>query len=331
MGYDDEYEYGWSPYVSVAERLRNAEREAARRKRQGKPVAPVTPRRRRGALTESFWGRAWCENAEAFASWSNRLDRGRRYLRNGSVFHLAVSEGRVEALVTGSEIYEVTLQVAPLPAKAWAALVKSAQGQVASALDLLQGRLSDGVMSVLTRPRTGLFPTPKQVTLDCTCPDLPGMCKHVAAAFYGVGVRLDDRPELLFTLRGVDQAELIASGDTVDALLESESDRKLGATDDDLGALFGIDLDDSVGAPLAAAPPPPAPATPARGGVEPLPRRLPKRITPALLLAWGIPRSTFQNWIGGALARSGERGVYLRTPETRKRIQAARARLGHDA
>jgi uncharacterized Zn finger protein len=29
------------------------------------------------------------------------------------------------------------------------------------------------------------------------------MCKHVAAVLYGIGARIDERPELLFLLRSV--------------------------------------------------------------------------------------------------------------------------------
>lgn len=337
---DDEWEDGgWAPYVPVAERRRNAERLAAQRRKQGRPLDPIEPFRRR-ELAATRWGRAWCDNAEAFSSWSNRLDRGKRYLRNGSVFHLEVGEGRVEALVSGSDIYTVTLEIAPLPSPRWEDLKVAAQGRVASVLDLLQGRLSEGIMGILAAPRTGLFPTPKEVGLDCTCPDDTAMCKHVAAVFYGVGVRLDERPELLFRLRGVDQRELTSEATSVEALVGRGSDRALAAGAEDLGALFGIDLGE------ASAPPAPV-AEPVRKAKErgvpkrgrgasvdrgrpklpPLPPRLPRKLTPALLLEWGIPRSTFQNWVGDILERTDQRGVYRPTREARARIVAARARL----
>ena len=52
----------------------------------------------------------------------------------------------------------------------------------------------------------GLFPSPKDIKLSCSCPDWADMCKHVAAVLYGVGARLDASPELLFTLRGLDKS-----------------------------------------------------------------------------------------------------------------------------
>ena len=76
-------------------------------------------------------------------------------------------------------------------------------------LELLEGRLSDAVMRVITDPAEGMFPEAKQIRVGCSCPDWASVCKHVAATFYGVGARLDERPELLFTLCGVDHQELI--------------------------------------------------------------------------------------------------------------------------
>ena len=70
------------------------------------------------------------------------------------------------------------------------------------------------MLGVLTHAREGLFPEPRELALDCSCPDSAGVCKHIAAVLYGVGIRLDARPELFFDLRQVDQAELIGSATT---------------------------------------------------------------------------------------------------------------------
>ena len=57
---------------------------------------------------------------------------------------------------------------------------------------------------------------------------------------YGVGNRLDDTPELLFRLRGVDPAELI-SAETV--LPDGAADGADALAEDQLGDIFGIDLE----------------------------------------------------------------------------------------
>ena len=55
----------------------------------------------------------------------------------------------------------------------------------------------------------GLFPTPREISFSCSCPDWAMMCKHVAAALYGVGARLDADPLLFFTLRGIETTRFV--------------------------------------------------------------------------------------------------------------------------
>jgi uncharacterized Zn finger protein len=203
---------GFAPYVSVATRRRNAERHVAKLRKNGREVSPVSfeGRRRRIALT--FWGQAWCDNLDSYAQLSNRLQRGRTYVRNGSVIDLQIVAGTVTSLVSGSEVYEVTVQIAAMEKRQWNAVVRRCAGKIDSVVELLRGQFSKGVMTHLCDRKTGLFPEPKEIDFECSCPDgRPGwMCKHVAATLYGVGARLDERPELLFTLRGVDHGDLIS-------------------------------------------------------------------------------------------------------------------------
>ena len=199
--------YGWRPYVSVAERRRKAAKKMDALRKKGVDVQPVEIAGRK--IAKSFWGEAWCGHLESFSDFANRLPRGRTYVRNGSVCHLAVAKGRVEAKVSGSELYDVKIEITTLPHKQWSAIKGRCGGQIGSLLELLQGRLSDHVMAVVTDRQDGLFPSPKEISLKCSCPDWAVMCKHVAAVLYGVGARLDTKPELLFLLRGVNHEELI--------------------------------------------------------------------------------------------------------------------------
>ena len=68
------------------------------------------------------------------------------------------------------------------------------------------------------------------------------MCKHVAAVLYGVGARLDAAPELLFTLRGVDRHELVATVGPDLPFTRSDDRGERVLADDDVAALFGIDI-----------------------------------------------------------------------------------------
>jgi uncharacterized Zn finger protein len=235
-GYGD-----WAPYVSVAERRREAAKEMAALRKKGVDIQPIEITGRK--IARSFWGEGWCEHLESFSDFANRLPRGRRYARNGSVCHLAMAEGKIEAKVSGSEIYDVEVDIAPLVAKKWKEIKGQCSGRIGTLLELLQGRLSDEVMAVVTHRQEGLFPLPGEMTFQCSCPDYASMCKHVAAVLYGVGSRLDSKPELLFLLRGVNQEELIQADaeQAVRAATSRGKSQRLAA--DQIGDVFGISLD----------------------------------------------------------------------------------------
>ncbi|HEX6795790.1 MAG TPA: SWIM zinc finger family protein [Casimicrobiaceae bacterium] len=207
MGY-----WGWKPYVPVAARRRKAEAAAAKAKKAGATLSPVAPSR--GAIAKTFWGKAWCDNLERYSDFANRLPRGRTYVRGGSVIDLAIGKGEVRAQVMGSHLYRVEVRVASVKERHWKAIGADCAGSIDSMVELLQGTFSKAVMQRLCRPGDGLFPTPKEIEFTCSCPDWASMCKHVAAVLYGVGARLDQRPELLFQLRRVDGNDLLARAGT---------------------------------------------------------------------------------------------------------------------
>jgi uncharacterized Zn finger protein len=241
--------YGWRPYVSVAERRRKAASHMAKLKKKGHPVSPVVVEGR--TIVKTFWGKAWCENLEQYSDFANRLPRGRTYVRNGSVIDLQIAPGEITALVSGSEIYEVAVRVAPVEKARWRSICKDCAGAIDSLIELLQGRFSKGVMERVCRQKTGLFPSPHEITLSCSCPDWAGMCKHVAAVLYGIGARLDHQPELLFRLHSVDEKELIAgTGKALPQAKRAPAGTKvLGG--EDLAALFGLEMEQDAGAAAA--------------------------------------------------------------------------------
>jgi uncharacterized Zn finger protein len=232
--------WGWKPYVPVAERRRRALREMEKRRKQGHVVAPVSIEGR--IIARTFWGKAWCENLERYSDYENRLPRGRSYVRNGSVVHLEITPGAIEAYVSGSELYRVTLKVAPVEKTKWKAICKDCAGGIDSLVELLQGRLSQAVMERICRQSQGLFPSPAEIKLKCSCPDWADMCKHVAAVLYGIGARFDHQPELLFRLRAVDEMELIASASTAAPLTKQGPASGKLLVGEDLAAIFGIDM-----------------------------------------------------------------------------------------
>lgn len=231
------YQSYWGRYVPVAEKRAKALKKTAELKKKGKDIQPVEDVGRN--IADSFWGRGWCEHLESFSDFENRLPRGRTYVRNGSVCHLEVQPGRINAMVAGSELYNVDIEIAPLNKKDWTAIKKKCSGRIGSVLELLQGRLSKEVMAIVVDRENGLFPKPGEMELDCSCPDWAEMCKHVAAVLYGVGNRLDTRPELLFVLRGVDVQELISAK----IALQETAATDAVIAEDMIGGIFGVDID----------------------------------------------------------------------------------------
>src|ERR1019366_6708452 len=253
------YDYGWRPYVTVAERRRKAAREMEKLKKKGHPVSPVVIEGR--VIARTFWGKAWCENLERYSDFENRLPRGRAYVRNGSVVDLQIGGGEIKALVSGSEIYTVAVKVTPVSKGRWQSLCSDCGGAIDSLVELLQGRFSKGVMERMCRDKTGLFPSPGEIQLSCSCPDWASMCKHVAAVLYAIGARLDQQPELLFRLHKVDEKELIAKAGRGLTLARKAPGAEKTLGSEDLAAIFGLEM----AQPAVAPGPLPVPAAkPAR-------------------------------------------------------------------
>ncbi len=231
----------WTPYVPVAQRRQQAARKMQALRKKGIDVQPVEIEGR--TIARTFWGKAWCKNLDSFSDYENRLPRGRTYVRNGSVCHLGVARGTVDAKVYGSNLYDLSVTIKTLPAARWKAFKRRCRGEIGSLLELLQGRLSDQIMTVVTDRKHGLFPRREEIGFNCNCPDWADMCKHVAAVLYGVGARLDESPELLFLLRGVDHEELIETDAGAIASVTRKKGRSKRLASDDLSEVFGIALD----------------------------------------------------------------------------------------
>jgi uncharacterized Zn finger protein len=230
--------FSFRPYVSVAQRRARAAKEVQRRRKKGQTITPVIIEGR--TIAHTFWGKAWCDNLESYSDYENRLPRGRTYVRNGSVVDLQIHPGKITALVSGSELYEITINITPLAENQWSRFKSRCAGQIGSLVELLQGRLSKGVMDIVTAHEGGLFPKPGEIKLLCSCPDWAGMCKHVAAVLYGVGARLDHQPELLFLLRKVDHLELIE--EAIPRAGKRSTTGKKTLVESEVAGVFGIEV-----------------------------------------------------------------------------------------
>jgi uncharacterized Zn finger protein len=232
--------YFQKPYVSAAQRKAKARREVEKRAKKGQEMSPVHVEGLK--LGKTFWGKAWCSHIESFSDIDTRLPRGKTYVRNDSILDLQIRTGMITAMVMGTELYSIRVKIAPLTAGQWKSIKKKTAGQINSLVELLQGKLSDAVMQSVTSQSDGLLPKAGQIEMDCSCPDAAEMCKHLAAVLYGVGCRLDEQPELLFKLRGVDHTELITEATRAASVGSEVGNRKTIAASD-LNDVFGIELD----------------------------------------------------------------------------------------
>ncbi len=299
------YDYGWPRYVSAEERRAKAEKAATKATKGGAILTPISPFR--GAIAKTFWGKAWCDNLETYSDYTNRLPRGSTYVRNGSVIDLQVTPGEVRAQVMGSSLYQVSVSVTAVPEKQWKTICTDCSGSIDSLVELLQGKLSNAVMERICKRATGLFPSPKEIRLDCNCPDHASMCKHIAAVLYGIGTRLDQQPELLFSLRRVDAKDLVQQAEV--GLKPSSKRMAPGKrlADTLLGDVFGIEM--------AEAPPPAKPTV--RKAVA-------KKAVNAAVNSSAKPRSTA---VSKALAAGKNAAGEMKKRQATKATGAAKKRI----
>ena len=215
--------------------------EIEKRRKRGEVFEPVVAPKG-NKLAVSFWGQAWQRHLEGYADYESRLPRGRSYLRAGNVYNLAIEPGEVTAEVAGNALYDVMVKIRPLTPSDWQEIKDKCAGQVGSLLDLLGGKLGDGVLKIITDREEGLFPRSKEIKIICSCPDSAGLCKHAAAVLYGVGLKFDADPALFFKLRAVNPEELLSLATDVVGQEPASGEAQVIANED-ISTLFGIEMD----------------------------------------------------------------------------------------
>lgn len=236
--------YGYGEYVTVEERKNKARKAVEKLKKKNKDITPIVIEGRN--IAKTWWGKAWNKNLESYSDYSNRIERGRSYVRNGSVLDLRIDKGIVRALVLGSRAkpYEVDVKIQKINDDLWKKIIKSCEGKIESLQELIGGKFPKALSELFTAKGSGLFPSPKEISFSCSCPDWASMCKHVAAVLYGIGARLDDNPEMFFSLRDVNIEDLISKaiqGKTKAMLAKSELKSRRILEDEDITSLFGVE------------------------------------------------------------------------------------------
>jgi len=233
-------------YVSVAEKKAKAARKLKQLKKKNPAIQPIVIEGR--AIAKTWWGKSWNLNLERYADYSNRIGRGRSYVRHGAVLDLQIEAGKIQSLVQGSRAkpYTVSIRIKGITKQIWQNMKAACAGKLDSLQGLLSGKFPKTLGEVFTAQGRGLFPSPQEISFDCSCPDWADMCKHVAATLYGIGTRLDDDAGLFFTLRKVKIDDLIQQTlkDQSYKLLEKAESMSPGKiAESDLSGMFGIDME----------------------------------------------------------------------------------------
>ena len=226
-----------------AEKLKDNASETVRKaKTKGKVLYPVTVTGR--TIAKSWWGKAWCENLERYADYESRLDRGKRYLRTGTVVDLQIDKGHVMAKVQGrrKSPYNVDVRISPINEEQCQRIMDYCGDRIESLDSLLKGKFPEELKELFLG-REGLFPNPREISFSCSCPDWAILCKHVSAVLYGIAVRFDEDPLLFFTLRGIDVDRFVdvTLENSVESMLKNidvKSDRIIET--DNWEELFGL-------------------------------------------------------------------------------------------
>ena len=238
--YWSEVNYSQPSIAELRKRISETNNAAKKKGRQYDPVKPISGRK----ITNSWWGQAWCENLEKYADYGSRLERGRRYVRNGTVIDLKIRKGKIEAKVQGtrSTPYKVEIRISPLSEERCQEIIEQCGRRIENMESLIQGEFPEELKELFTG-KDGLFPMPKEISFNCSCPDWALMCKHVAATMYGIGVRLDENPFYFFELRGIDADKFIgvALENKVESMLKNAKKPSARIIENaDLTKLFGV-------------------------------------------------------------------------------------------
>jgi uncharacterized Zn finger protein len=241
---------GFAPYVSKAEKILKAKKNQEKLAKKGIILEPVILEGRGRTIAKTWWGKAWAENLERYADYSNRIPRGRSYVRNGSILDLKIFANNVTALVSGSrsEPYKIEIKFSSLNNSTEKLLMEKSRSSLDSMQSLLSGEFPEDLKDAFFKQGTGLFPSPKEIKLNCSCPDWAEMCKHVAATLYGVAARLDEKPELFFVLRGIKVSDFVNTmikEESAKLLKKADvlSNRVIDTEDSGMEELFGISMD----------------------------------------------------------------------------------------
>lgn len=172
----------------------------------------IATSKQRGEMASTWWSHRLVGLLATYGLGA-RMDRGRRYARQGQLLSFDVQPGLVVAQVQGSRRtpYVVTVACPVLDDRQWEQVEAELRSVVAFTARLLAGEVPPELEDVFTRAGVALLPTAwGGLRATCSCPDWENPCKHVAAVLFVFADRLDDDPWLLLRWRGRERDDLLA-------------------------------------------------------------------------------------------------------------------------
>ncbi|MGD1929192.1 MAG: SWIM zinc finger family protein [Leptolyngbyaceae cyanobacterium] len=162
---------------------------------------------------EAWWVQRWVDLLNNYR-FKKRLERGRRYAREGNILNIEYKGAKVIALVQGTaeEPYKLSIWLDAFTDEDWNYVVDSLAEHALFSAQLLAGEMPDDIEAVFTANGLSLFPFQlSEVHSKCDCPDPKNPCKHIAAVYYQLGDFFREDPFILFQLRGRDRAQILDS------------------------------------------------------------------------------------------------------------------------
>jgi uncharacterized Zn finger protein len=154
---------------------------------------------------------------------------------------LKITDGVINAIVIGSSRYKVEVKIDPLDEVKKTEIIRKISGKIDSIQQLVSANFPKELQEVFLNQSTGLFPSPREIHMRCSCPDSAYMCKHIAAVLYGVGNRLDIDPLLFFKLRSIDPDIFISKvvSENINSIIEKATKKSKRAISlDEIKSLF---------------------------------------------------------------------------------------------
>jgi uncharacterized Zn finger protein len=153
---------------------------------------------------EAWWVQRWVDLLNSYR-FKKRLERGRKYAREGHILSLEYKGSKVTALVQGTaaEPYKLSIWLDAFSDEDWNYVIDTLSEQAIYSAQLLAGEMPSDIEAVFTANGLSLFPfNLSEVHSKCSCPDPKNPCKHIAAVYYQLGDFFREDPFVLFRLRG---------------------------------------------------------------------------------------------------------------------------------